>query len=265
MFSRTPCYIQLNMYVTGGIVHAVAADWRELARRLTEALHLNVAPIAITFSPVEGIPAFLDPSEPMPEATGDGRTGQVPAGCVFWVHALTRTFVTRPQDHGNCSVGSLTHGLIDLATAAGRADVKALVEAKWVTPDIFPGLPTVSSRPEAIAYGPLADATIEPDVVLLRTNARGVMTLGDALGDLSIEGKPQCHIVAIAKEQKRPAASVGCALSRARTGIGAHELTCALPGSRVAEIVLDLERAADIDSTVARYAAVDAKRFASLA
>ncbi len=234
--------------------------WRDFAHRLTKALHLNVAPIAITFDAAD-VPPFADPSEPMPEPTPDGRTGRVPAGCVFWVHALERTFTTQPEDHGNCSVGSLTHGLIDLATAATRADVGALVEAGWVTPEVFPAIPTVSARPEAITYGPLTDSKAQPDVVLVRTNARGAMTIGDALPELAIEGKPQCHIVAIAKEQQRPAASVGCALSRARTGMGAHEMTCALPGSRLGEIIDAIESAASVDTTVARYAATDASRF----
>jgi len=51
-------------------------------------------------------------------------------------------------------------------------------------------------------------------VVLLRVNARQLMVLSDALPGLSIQGKPQCHIVALAKEHGVPAASVGCALSR---------------------------------------------------
>ena len=236
------------------------ARWQVAADRLEAALRLKVAPIAISFSDT-GAEPFVDPAYPMPAPTADGRTGRVPAGCVFWVHALERTFVTRPDDHANCSVGSLTHGLIDLGTAATRADVGALVEAGWVTPDVFPSIPTVGFRPDAITYGALADATARPDVVLLRTDARGVMTVGDALPDLVVEGKPQCHIVAIAKEQQRPAASVGCALSRARTGMGAHEMTCAFPGSRLEEIVAAIESAAGVDTTVARYAAVDAKRF----
>ena len=235
-----------------------------LAARLTRALHLAVAPIAITFAGGTA-PPFADRASPMPEPTADGRTGRVPAGCVFWVHALARTFETVPEDHGNCSVGSLTHGLIDLATAATRADVGALVEAGWVTSDVLPSIPVVAARPAAITYGPLVDATTLPDVVLVRTNARGVMTIGDAVPDLVIEGKPQCHIVAIAKEQNRPAASVGCALSRARTGIGAHEMTCALPGARLVEIVAAIEHAAVVDATVARYAAADAERFPALA
>jgi uncharacterized protein (DUF169 family) len=234
--------------------------WRNLAERLTAALHLNVAPIAISFGASDA-PPFAGTSVPMPEPTADGRTGRVPAGCVFWVHALERTFVTRPEDHGNCSVGSLTHGLIDLESAATRADVSALVASGWVTPVDLPAIPTVAARSSAITYGPLADATSQPDVVLVRTTARGVMTVGDALPELTIEGKPQCHIVAIAKERQRPAASVGCALSRARTGMGAHEMTCALPGARLGEFVAAIEGAALVDTTVARYAAVDAQRF----
>lgn len=237
------------------------ADWSELARRLADALHLNVAPIAITFD-ATSVPPFAEASEPMPAPTADGRTGRVPAGCVFWVHALERTFTTQPADHGNCSVGSLTHGLIDLATAAARADVAALIDSGWVTAEIFPAIPTVTTRPQAITYGPLTEATGCPDVVLVRTSARGVMTIGDALPDLVIEGKPQCHIVAIAKEQQRPAASVGCSLSRARTGMGAHEMTCALPGARLDQIADAIEAAAAVDTTVGRYAAVDAQRFA---
>lgn len=237
--------------------------WSEAAQRLTVALHLRVDPIAITFGPA-AVPTFAEFSELMPEPTPDGRTGRVPAGCVFWVHALERTFTTMPEDHANCSVGSLTHGLIDLATAATRDDVDALVEAGWVSPDVFPVIPTVVHRPDAITYGPLAEATVQPDVVLLRTDARGVMTIGDAIPELAIEGKPQCHIVAIAKEQQRPAASVGCALSRARTGMGAHEMTCALPGPRLDELVGAIESAASADAIVARYAASDAQRFATV-
>ena len=270
----SPRNIRLCTYETLASLPAMAnptTSWPALADRLRAALRLTVAPVAITFAgaaaaqPGATAPPFAAPGEPMPAPTDDGRTGRVPAGCVFWVHALDRTFSTQPEDHGNCSVGSLTHGLIDLETAAQRADVGALVDAGWVTPEIFPTIPVVTTRAQAIVYGPLAEATNAPDVVLIRTNARGVMTIGDATPDLVIEGKPQCHIVAIAKEQNRPAASVGCALSRARTGMAAHEMTCALPGPRLDEIVHAIEHAANVDATVARYAAADAQRFATRA
>ena len=245
---------------------SASVAWQNAAARLTAALRLSVAPIAIRFTdtPAAGVPPFADPAVPMPEPTADGRTGRVPAGCVFWVRALDRTFATRPEDHGNCSVGSLTHGLIDLETAAQRADVAALVEAGWVSAEIFPAIPVVTTRPAAIIYGPLAQATQRPDVALVRASPRGVMMIGDAVPDLVIEGKPQCHIIAIAKEQNRPAASVGCALSRARTGMSAQEMTCALPGARLEELVEAIEAAAAVDATVAAYAGADARRFAVL-
>ena len=95
--------------------------------------------------------------------------------------------------------------------------------------DIVPQIPVVTEKPGAVIYGPLAETPIDPDVVLLRLNAKQLMVVSDAVPGLRIEGKPQCHIVAIAKEQGEIAASVGCALSRVRTGMAATEMTCAIP------------------------------------
>ena len=97
--------------------------------------------------------------------------------------------------------------------------------------------------------------------MLLRINGFALMTLKDALPTLRIEGKPQCHIVAIAKEQGDVAASVGCALSRARTGMRPEEMTCAIPGRKLGEVVSALEAAVTLDRMMASYAAADAKRF----
>ncbi|MGB5539226.1 MAG: DUF169 domain-containing protein, partial [Gammaproteobacteria bacterium] len=87
------------------------------------------------------------------------------------------------------------------------------------------------------------------------------MTLSDAFPGLRMEGKPQCHIIAIAKEQQEPAISVGCMLSRVRTGMPNTEMTCALPGSRLAEAVQQIKTTAAIDGTVANYASEDTRRF----
>ena len=237
-----------------------ATDWRTRATALSEALNLNSPPIAITFcaEPLPDVPAF---DKPMPPPLPDGRTGRVPAGCVFWIEAATKTFSTLPEDHGNCSVGSLTHGLIPLSEAATRGDVAELVAAGWVTEDMFPQIPAVSERPAAIAYGPLGDSPADPDVVLLRLNAKQLMVLSDAMPGLRIEGKPQCHIVAVAKEQGEIAASVGCALSRARTGMPATEMTCAIPSAQVEMVIDRVQQTARADASVAGYAASDAQRF----
>jgi uncharacterized protein (DUF169 family) len=232
----------------------------DLAQRLTAALHLTTPPVAITFSTTapDGVEPF---DAPMPDPTPDGRTGRVPAGCAFWVHGASSTFTTVPEDHGNCSVGSYTHGMISLDEAASHADVGTLVESGWVTPEMFPAIPAVSQRPDFVTYGPLQESPVDPDVVLLRVNPKQLMVLSDALPGLRIEGKPQCHIVAIAKETGAPAASVGCILSRTRTGMPSTESTCALPGATLADAVERIERTAQVDAAVASYAAADARRF----
>ncbi len=235
-------------------------DWTTLATGLNDALALNAPPLAITFSdaPPDGVAAF---DAPMPEPMPDGRTGRVPAGCVFWMKAADATFSTVAEDHGNCSVGSMTHGFKTLDEVAGNSDVAALLETGWVTMDVVPQIPVVTEKPGAVTYGPLADTSVDPDVVLLRLNAKQLMLLSDALPGLRIEGKPQCHIVAVAKEQGEIAASVGCALSRVRTGMSANEMTCAIPASKLAKVIGSIQRNAVADTTIARYAAEDAKRF----
>ena len=235
--------------------------WSDLAARLQRALSLAAPPIAITFSdaPPQGVAAF---DAPMPEPLADGRTGRVPAGCVFWNHATESTFSTVKADHGNCSVGSLTHGFATLDEVAGNSDVAALLETGWVTMDVVPQIPVVTEKPGSVTYGPLAETPIDPNVVLLRVNGKQMMVLSDAVPGLRIEGKPQCHIVAIAKEQGEIAASVGCALSRVRTGMPATEMTCAIPAAKVAQVIDAIETNAVADAAVARYAGEDALRFA---
>lgn len=235
-------------------------DWKSLAADLTAALHPTAPPIAITFTLERpaGVAVF---DRPMAEPSPDGRTGRVAAGCVFWMESVDSTFSTVAEDHGNCSVGSWTHGFKSLDEIAGNGDVGALLESGWVTMDMVPHIPTVTEKPGAVTYGPLADTRFDPDVILVRLTAKSLMVLSDALPGLRVEGKPQCHIVAAAKEQNEVVASVGCALSRVRTGMPSTDHTCAIPAGRLAEVVDAVQRTAATDAVVARYAAEDAKRF----
>ena len=239
----------------------MTADWNALATSLTESLRLLAPPIAITFADEApaGVPAF---DAPMSAPADDGRTGRVPAGCVFWMKGAETTFSTVAADHGNCSVGSVTHGFKTLEEVGSNSDVAALLDSGWVTMDVVPQIPVVTEKPGAVVYGPLAETPVDPDVILLRVNGKQMMTISDAWPGLRIEGKPQCHIVAIAKEQGEPAASVGCALSRVRTGMNVAEMTMAIPGAKLAEFAASLAHTASVDNVVARYAADDAKRFA---
>jgi uncharacterized protein (DUF169 family) len=220
----------------------LSQDWAALSRGLTEVLHPTATPLAITFS-----------EAPPP---GVARTESQPvAGCVFWMRGVESTFTTVEEDHEGCSVGSVTHGFKDLPDVAQNEDVATLLESGWVTPEMVPQIPVVAAKPGAVTYGPLADTPVDPDVVLIRLTAKSLMVLSDAVPGLRIEGKPQCHIIAIAKEQNEIAASVGCMLSRVRTQMPSTEMTCAIPAPRLASLVEDVRRTAEIDAMVARYAA----------
>ncbi len=236
------------------------SHWSSLSSELTSLLNLQSSPIAITFSnvPPKGAQIYEGKN---PEPTADGRTGKVPAGCVFWVKATNRTFSTLREDHGNCSVGSVTHGLKMIDEVAGNSDVTCLFESGWINEDAFSKLPVVRERFDFITYGPLGQTNVDPNVILLRINGMQAMILHDAIPSLRIDGKPQCHIVAIAKEQKEVAMSLGCALSRVRTGMIPTEMTCAIPASRLAEVVSKLSFTRLADNAVASYASEDALRF----
>lgn len=234
--------------------------YKALASELSYILGLQTAPLAITFS--GHTPAGIDSYDaPVAAPTDDGRTGRVPAGCVFWVKAQDRTFTTAAEDHGNCSVGSLTHGLKTLEEVSNNSDIACLVDAGWVTAEMFPQIPVVKGTPRHVTYGPLYETTLEPDVVFLRLNAKQAMVLSDAVAEIAFQGKPQCHIIAIAKEEDQVAISVGCMLSRVRTGMATTEMSCAIPAKRLSEVVEKLRDACSSDRAVAAYASDDSKRF----
>jgi hypothetical protein len=75
-------------------------DWREIERRLTEAVGPRRRPVAVAFraAPPAGVPRFA---------------GRQPSGCSFWrLAAEGRGFYTVPADHANCAIGSYTHNML---------------------------------------------------------------------------------------------------------------------------------------------------------
>ena len=237
-------------------------DWADLSAELLGALGLQHAPMAISFLAETPDADQIAPfSDPMPSPAADGRTGRVAAGCVFWTHGSQRTFSTVAADHANCSVGSVTHGFKQLGEVLENGDVGALLESGWVTPEAAMAVPVVQEQPQSVVYGPLAEASGDPDVVFLRITGRQLMVLHDAFPELRIEGKPQCHIVAIAKEQGKMAASVGCQLSRVRTGMPNAEMTCAIPAAKLGDLLERIAETSAADHAVAQYAADDMARF----
>ena len=228
---------------------------------LQDLLGLAVSPVAIAF--ISHVPSGIGRIQrTMPPATTDGRTGAVAASCVFWIEGTQRVFATVAEDHGNCSVGSLTHGFKAMDEIAHMADVAALCETGWVTLEAVAKIAVVREKPKCVVYGPLRDMPVDPSVILLRLNGKQQMLVHNAWPRLRFEGKPQCHIIPIAREIGEVAMSVGCMLSRVRSGMSNNEVTCAIPESRVSELIERLRSARVAENSVAAYAAEDSRRFA---
>lgn len=227
---------------------------------LNELLGLAFEPVAITFLTADSPNAVPRFDAPMSEPTEDGRTGRVAAPCVFWTLGHASTFDTAVEDHGNCSVGSYTHGFVEAGDILDKSDVGALLDVGWVTMEAFSGVAALHSRPTGVRYGPLSEATAVPDVVLLRVSPKQMMAINDAV-EVEWSGKPQCQILPRAAEKGVIAASMGCALSRARTGMGDDELTVAVPGNRIKELATALKPVRAADVAVVGYATADMERF----
>jgi uncharacterized protein (DUF169 family) len=153
---------------------------------LQELLGLAVPPVAIAF--ISHVPAGIERIQrTMPPRTADGRTGAVAASCVFWIEGTQGVFATEAEDHGNCSVGSLTHGFKTMEEIAQNADVAALCETGWVTPEAVAKVAVVREKPTSIVYGPLRDMPVEPSVILLRLNGKQQMLVAAVISDGTIE------------------------------------------------------------------------------
>jgi hypothetical protein len=105
------------------------------------------------------VPAF---DGEMTEPTEDGRTGRVPASCVFSSEAEVHGFYTLPADRDNCSVGRWVHGFADLDDIADATDVAPLFRSGWINSEDVAAIETIPDRPEAIVYEPLDDCRSDP-------------------------------------------------------------------------------------------------------
>lgn len=220
-------------------------DSISLAHRLVELLGLTDPAVAVTF-------------DALPSTETSSSVPAEPAGCCFWAPAQQRRLDTVASDHAHCSVGSYTHGLIPLETAAAGDDTAALVGSGWVGEADLLATATLPMCPRTITYQPLTDAA-DPDVILIRLSPSGLMTLLGAVPELALARKPQCVIVPLAYAGQ-VAVSPGCAVSRTRTKLPSDDLTCAIPARDLGPLLAKLEIATAADRAVSEFAADDIAR-----
>src|SRR6266540_3114541 len=160
----------------------------KVAEDLISSLELALPPIAVSFAGVApaNVPSY---------------DGLVPAGCVFWQQAATRTFVTSAQDHALCSIGVHMNNL------------------DYVRPEEVAAIPVIKREVKHVIYGPLADFPLDPEVVLLFAHARQGLILSEAIarvdqGSPLAMGRPACAVVPQALNHGNAAMSLGCCGAR---------------------------------------------------
>ena len=207
-------------------------SYAALSQELTQLLHLEQPPIAISFSdaPPAGV-ALYD--------------GQAPAGCRFWQDAATSTFTTSSRDHELCAIGVHTHNL--QPSPAQQKDLmdalKVFADLGYVRPEDVPQIPVLKNQPQHVTYSRLAEAPLPPDLVILFVRPDQTLILTEATQQLENEnapamGRPACAVVAQVMNTGRPAMSLGCCGARAYLDNFADTTAIfAIPGSKLESYV----------------------------
>jgi uncharacterized protein (DUF169 family) len=184
--------------------------YQELVNDLMTSLALSLPPIAVSFRDVV----------PLNIASFDG---VVPAGCVFWQEAATRTFATSTTDHDLCAIGAHTHNMSQPSTshpAELQEVLWAMSGLDYVREAEVAAIPVVQRKVKHVIYGPLADFPVDPEVVLLFAHSQQGLIIAEAAArvDKGIPpamGRPPCAIIPQVLNGGNAALSLGCCGARA--------------------------------------------------
>jgi uncharacterized protein (DUF169 family) len=225
------------------------SNYRKLADDLMHFLDLSLPPIAISFCDFApaNVPSY---------------NGVVPAGCVFWQEAATRTFVTSAKDHALCAIGVHTHHISDVSgSQQGELQevLKAMSGLDYVREEEVAAIPVVQREVKHVIYGPLADFPPEPDVVLLFAHAQQGLILSEAVArvDKSMPpamGRPACAVVPQVLNGGSAAMSLGCCGARAYLDSLTDSVAMwAFPGSKLDQYCEEITVLARANKTLTTF------------
>ncbi len=203
------------------------------ALRLQELLGLHRPPVAVTFQ------AKAPAGVPRIDSAG-------PSSCSYWkLAAEGRIFYTESSDHFNCPIGAYTHR-VDLPTE-NQAELQSLLgtmlELGYLREAEIPNIPRRTESFGVAIYSPWASAPCDPDVVMIRCDAKQLMLLAEAaagagIGDANgLMGRPTCAMIPATIQQSRASFSLGCIGNRVYTELADGELYAAFPGSSMERLL----------------------------
>ena len=183
-------------------------NYEKLAHDLVTSLELSLPPIAVSFCDVvpANVPSF---------------DGIVPAGCVFWQEAGTRTFATSTKDHELCAIGIHTHHMAEPSKshpAELQEALQAMSGLDYIREAEVAAIPVVRRNVKHVIYGPLAEFPVDPEVVLVFAHSRQGLVVSEAAarvdgGAPPALGRPACAV--ILQVLNHGNAALGCCGARA--------------------------------------------------
>ncbi len=219
------------------------------AKELQDLLGLKDPPIAVTFraNAPAGVPRVA---------------AAAASSCTYWKRAAEgQTFYTESQDHYQCPIGGYTHG-VELPPAQMQelqGVVGTMIKLGYLRAEEVPAIPRREERFGVAVYAPLDKAVGEPDVVIVRGNARQIMLLEEAAqaagagSSSALMGRPTCAALPVAMKSQRGVASLGCIGNRVYTDLSDDELYYALPGKHVAAVVDKLATIVSANRELEKY------------
>jgi uncharacterized protein (DUF169 family) len=223
-------------------------DYADLGNRLQMLLGLKRQAIAVAFldKAPAGVPHVKAP---------------LPASCSYWRLASEGAFFyTTADDHLNCTIGAYTHG-VSLSTeraAELQSTIGQMIELNYLRKEEVPRIPHRTEPFQVAVYSPLALASCDPQIVLIRGNARHFMLLTEAaigagINPNGIMPRPTCAFLQETLQTGRATPSFACIGNRVYTGMDNDELYYAIPGLRIAEVVAALEKIVAANQTLESF------------
>jgi|SRR3984893_6237064 len=174
----------------------------------------------------------------------------LPASCSYWKLASEgEVFYTTADDHLNCKIGAHTHGVVLSPEEAAelRSTIGQMIGLNYLGPEEVPQIPQRTEPFQVAVYSPFAQSPCEPQIVLIRGNARQFMLVAEAaigagIGSNGSMARPTCAFLPGTLQTGCASPSFACIGNRVYTDMDNDELYYAIPGLRVAELVAALEK-----------------------
>src|SRR5580658_2550489 len=222
-------------------------DYPAIEKKIQQVLGGTRRPIAIAFvdSPPAGVARF---------------EGSEPSSCSFWrLAAAGRTFYTVPADHQNCPVGGYTHNLLEPARMPDLQQTLALMSGiGYLKMEEVGGVFHLDQSAKFVVYAPLADAPVEPSVVIASGKPARVMLLVEAarrageMSNLPLLGRPTCMAIPAAMANGAVASS-GCIGNRIYTDVPEDEFYVTLRGKTLERVADEIDSIVSANQTLTAY------------